>query len=1039
MPIQFRRPFYFCGFIAVVCLSLVHAIELNALSQQATQQQDSKSQFPNTQVESIPMTPPKKALAMMPLPEGFKSTLFAAEPDVHQPISVTTDTRGRLWVAECYTYSDRKENYNTELNDRIVIFEDEDNDGVFDKRTVFWDEGKKLTSVEVGFGGVWVTAAPNLMFIPDRNQDDVPDGPPEILLDGFEGDVIRHNIVNGLRWGPDGWLYGRHGIQATSFVGPPGSTDSQRTAMNCAIWRIHPTTRKFEIVAVGGTNPWGFDYDEHGEMFMINTVIGHLFHVVPNARYRRMYGSHIKRHTYQVIEQTADHFHWDVGEEHWAVTKKGGMSDGTDKAGGGHAHTGLMIYQGNNWPKEFHNKLFTANFHGRRINSDTIDREGNSYVSHHGPDYFRTADPWFRGVEMIYGPDGGVFLLDWSDIGECHEDDGIHRTSGRIFKLTYGDVKKPRVRDLRQMANQTLVKLLAAPNQWYVRKARRLLQERMIAFRAKKGTNLSQLQRSTMEKIESEFHKSIFSLYDSNDDIKIKLRAMWAIYSCELATSKWLVKQSHHPDEHIRSWAVRLLADGQLEIDENVITRFKELAASDPSGLVRLYVASSLPRFEASTALELAAKLAAHEKDAADRVQPSLVWFGVEPFLTANIDESIKLAINTKIPLVRKNIVRRLTFEIKNDPTATNLIVATITKSNDTKLQKDFLTGMTDALKGWNQAPVPEAWNDVIEKLGNSEDKEISELVKTLSVVFGDGRATEELKKIALDNKASTESRRKAILAWSKTKMSDEALANNLFQSLKLLIRDRGLAASVAEAMKNCTQPEAGQVIINHYTRMEPAGQTIAINTLVARDVWAKKLLGAIEKGRIPVAAISASHARQIMNFENEKLTEQLSKVWGEIRQTSKARKKQMDDLRTALTSDVLESSDYDKGKMIFEKSCASCHTMFGKGGRIGPDLTGSDRKNLNYLLENIVDPSASVAESYRSSVITLAEGRLITGTVISENEQTIEVQTKDAIETIDRRSIDEIRKTKDSLMPEGLIDNLSKQEVADLFGFLSK
>ena len=208
---------------------------------------------------------------------------------------------------------------------------------------------------------------------------------------------------------------------------------------------------------------------------------------------------------------------------------------------------------------------------------------------------------------------------------------------------------------------------------------------------------------------------------------------------------------------------------------------------------------------------------------------------------------------------------------------------------------------------------------------------------------------------------------------------------------------------------------------------------------MVARDVWAKKLLGAIEKGRIPVAAISASHARQIMNFENEKLTEQLSKVWGEIRQTSKARKKQMDDLRTALTSDVLESSDYDKGKMIFEKSCASCHTMFGKGGRIGPDLTGSDRKNLNYLLENIVDPSASVAESYRSSVITLAEGRLITGTVISENEQTIEVQTKDAIETIDRRSIDEIRKTKDSLMPEGLIDNLSKQEVADLFGFLSK
>ena len=123
------------------------------------------------------------------------------------------------------------------------------------------------------------------------------------LLDGFEGDVIRHNIVNGLRWGPDGWLYGRHGIQATSFVGPPGATESQRTPMNCAIWRFHPTDRTFEIVAQGGTNPWGFDFDEHGEMFMINTVIGHLFHIVPNARYQRMYGAHFNPHLYQLIDQ----------------------------------------------------------------------------------------------------------------------------------------------------------------------------------------------------------------------------------------------------------------------------------------------------------------------------------------------------------------------------------------------------------------------------------------------------------------------------------------------------------------------------------------------------------------------------------------------------------------------------------------------------------------------------------------------------------------------------------------------------------------
>ena len=331
---------------------------------------------PNTQKLEIPFTPPEKALAGLKMPDGFKATLFAHEPDVIQPIAVTSDSRGRLWVVECLTYSDGRENYDLELHDRVIILEDSDNDGVFDKRTVFWDKGQKLTGIELGFGGVWLTAAPNLLFVPDANGDDQPDGPPTVLLDGFNGDEIRHNIVNGLRWGPDGWLYGRHGIQATSHVGPPGSSPSQRIAMNCSIWRFHPQTRKFQVVAEGGTNPWGFDFDDHGEMFMINTVIGHMFHIVPGARYRRMYGAHFNPHTYQVIEQTADHFHWDLAETHFAVTQKEGMSAGTNAAGGGHAHTGLMCYLGDNWPEQYRNQWFTANFHGRRINVERTERDG---------------------------------------------------------------------------------------------------------------------------------------------------------------------------------------------------------------------------------------------------------------------------------------------------------------------------------------------------------------------------------------------------------------------------------------------------------------------------------------------------------------------------------------------------------------------------------------------------------------------------------------------------------------------------------------
>lgn len=988
---------------------------------------------PNTQALDIPMTPADEALRMMDLPSGFKSTLFAAEPDIHQPIAVTTDSRGRLWVAECYTYSDRKENYNTELNDRIVIFEDVDQDGVFDKKKVFWDQGKKLTSLEIGFGGVYVTSAPNLMFIPDADQDDIPDGDPEILLDGFEGNVIRHNIVNGLRWGPDGWLYGRHGIQATSLVGPPGATDSQRTPLNCSIWRYHPTLHRFEIVARGGTNPWGFDYDEHGEMFMINTVIGHLFHIVPNARYRRMYGTHFNPHLYQVIEQTADHFHWDVSEEHWAVTKKDGMSDGTDKAGGGHAHTGLMIYQGNNWPKEFYNKLFTANFHGRRINSDSIQRQGNSYVAHHGPDYFRTKDPWFRGVELIYGPDGGVFVLDWSDIGECHENDGIHRTSGRIFKLTYGTPKPPRHPDLRTLSNVQLIELLGDANQWYPRKARRLLQERVHHLQLKQLTpNLEPAQQLALQQQVDSIANELKSAYVNASDTKHQLRLMWALYSIDPPDQSWLIEQTQSKDEHIRSWAVRMLADGQVPITNDIASCFANLAKSDTSGLVRLYVASSLQRFNADQVFEIAQQLMSHASDAEDRVQPKLIWYGIEPHIMKQPERAIQLALRSQMPLVNSNIARRITNAIEVQPEAVAQLFAQIATTTNRSRQLNLLDGTVLALKGWNRTTPPKNWEAVSAKIQKLSSRELNERLQSLSIVFGDGRALDELRKIAIDNSADVTIRRNAILA-----LADSGQTEGLFKLLKPLITDKSLTTVVTRAMAKCDRADVARVILNRFPHMDPAGKTAAINTLVIRATWAKQLLDAIAKQRVPVEAITASHARQIQNFQDEAITKRLTQVWGQIRETSAERQQQIDELRERLNATESNAINLENGQMLFEKNCANCHILFGNGGRIGPDLTGSDRKNLNYLLENIVDPSASVAEGFRTSVIAMEDGRLFTGVILETTERILTVQTKDEIVKLDRTLIEKMRTTKNSLMPEGLVDKLTEQEVADLFGFL--
>src|SRR5262245_51514233 len=169
--------------------------------------------------------PPKEAPSKMTVPPGFKVTLFAGEPDIVQPIAFTFDDRGRMWVVECLSYPKWRD--DGKGSDRVVILEDADGNGTFDKKTVVLDNGSNLSGIELGFGGVWLCSTPNLIFIPIK--DDKPSGPPEILLDGWNLKEAKHNVFNSLAWGPDGWMYGCNGIQTKSWVGKPGTPQNART------------------------------------------------------------------------------------------------------------------------------------------------------------------------------------------------------------------------------------------------------------------------------------------------------------------------------------------------------------------------------------------------------------------------------------------------------------------------------------------------------------------------------------------------------------------------------------------------------------------------------------------------------------------------------------------------------------------------------------------------------------------------------------------------------------------------------------------
>ena len=278
---------------------------------------------------------PAAAAAGFRAPEGFRVGVFAAEPDVQNPIAMAWDRRGRLWIAENYTYAEQSERFDLRHRDRVLIFEDSDGDGRADRRSVFTDDVQRLASVELGLGGAWLLCPPRLLFVPDRDGNDVPDGPAEVVLDGFSVAVENHHtFANGLRWGPDGWLYGRCGASSPGQVGIPGTPDALRVPVRGGLWRFHPTRKRFEMLVHGTTNPWGHDWNALGEAFFINTVNGHLWHLIPGAHFTRPHTIEPNPRAYALIDQHADHYHWDNSRP-LTYGSKVGPDDA--RLGGGHA------------------------------------------------------------------------------------------------------------------------------------------------------------------------------------------------------------------------------------------------------------------------------------------------------------------------------------------------------------------------------------------------------------------------------------------------------------------------------------------------------------------------------------------------------------------------------------------------------------------------------------------------------------------------------------------------------------------------------
>src|SRR4051812_39156104 len=453
------------SFILAACVALSFGQSFGATGRQMTGQW-----APAT----TPALAPDVAQKKFTVPEGFEVRLFASEPMVINPVAMTWDERGRLWVLELYEYP-LGAKPGEKGRDQVKVLEDTDNDGRADKVTVFADGLSLASGLALGNGGVYVGQAPHLLFFKDTDGDDKADE-KQIVMTGF-GLEDRHELLNGFNWGPDGALYMTHGVFTISKVKDPYRPEASEVLLTAAVARYFTQTKKFEIVSEGASNQWGVDWDAAGNPFVSACVIDHLFHMAPGGIYVRQAGNPPFPYAYQLLPSIVDHKH------HMA------------------AYAGVQVYQGNQYPADYKGTILMGNIHDSAVHQDRLTPNGSSFKASFIRDFVRANDGWFRPVSTQVGPDGCVWIMDWYDKYPCYQNanadpEGVDREHGRIWRVVYtGDKSGAKVpphpdgMNLAKLSNEELARTLGHPNIWQRRMAQRILTDR-----ARAGTDLNSIK-----------------------------------------------------------------------------------------------------------------------------------------------------------------------------------------------------------------------------------------------------------------------------------------------------------------------------------------------------------------------------------------------------------------------------------------------------------------------------------------------------------------------------------------------------------------
>ncbi len=935
---------------------------------------------------------PQAAVDAMTVKDGFEVNAWAAEPDITQPMAFCWDDKGRMWVAENLDYESRSTGFSNDGNSRILILEDTDRDGYADSRKVFLEGIPFPAAIAVGFGGLYLGAPPNLLFVPDRDQDDRADVDDiEVLLTGW-GIRDRHETINSLHWGPDGWLYGCEGFATPSKIRKPEGKgriyrpgeafpadllEADGVDIDGGIWRYHPTKDRFEVVAHGFSNPWGIDYDAKGQLFISACVIPHAWHIILGGIYHRQGGSHFSPYVYADIQTITDHRHRS-------------------------AHGGARIYLSDAFPDSYHGQFFMANIHEHAVLTDVLSRNGSGFIASHGEDFLLANNAQWIGFSMEIGPEGGVYVLDWHDADICGKE-VLHKETGRIFRIVpeqSGVEDWPgRYGDVAALSDLELVRLQTSKSAWHARRARIVLQG-----------------RASDREIAPEALAAAQAMYADDADADIRLRAFWTLHVMGALTEEMMTTALEDADEYIRAWSIQFLGEDKA-VPQAVVPTLVQMAARDDSPVVRLYLASLLQRMDDQPRMDLAAALLARGEDADDHNIPKMLWYGIEPLVPEHTAWALSMAESAQIPLVSEFIARRL---VDAD------LIADLVNSLDRRTPISVLKGMVDGMEGRSDLVIPSGWAEVRADL--QRNQELAPLVLEVSQRFGDAAAAEKYLAFLQDQGSGTEDKRTAIRSLA-AKQREE-----LKPLLPGLLQEVELRKDVISAMAAYEEEEFGQLLLDGYANMNAAEQQEVLLTLSSRHRYGWMLTEAIKNESVPRADVPAYVARQLRRVVGNGFVE----IWGPIDELSGNLEVNYNKYRSLLTASAIAAADHKNGRVVFDRVCGACHKMYGEGGEIGPDITGSNRQNLDYLLYNMLDPSDDIQDAYKMVVVTTNDGRTYAGNVANEDDRqlTLRIVGQEPV-VLAKSSIRNRESTEVSMMPQGLLQTLSDEDVLDLVRYL--